>query len=255
MQTPQDPTFLSDKSVDCSEKSEPRKKQDTTNAEPKHKRRKPSPCRAARTIPKSSREHFVGELVFNRGNERQRLGFASMLEHNTAVCFITRPDFSDIEEQLPALPFIMPNGKSSNHFFDFRVTFKGGRRICISVKPERIAQTFKYRSQIDCVKQAAIGNICDDVLTVTERNIHPIELHNAKLFHSARDPEPDLDARIIAGLADIEGPIRIRDFLANIGFEGIGFRSVARAIQFGRAKLFSPQKITGHALITRGCAL
>lgn len=210
------------------------------------------PSRAKRKIPKRSKGHFVGELVFNREEVRQRLGFASMLEHNAALCFIYRSDFWDIEEQLDALPFVLPNGKASNHFFDFRVTFKGGRRVCISVKPERKAQTFEYRAKIECVRKAAIGNICDAVLTVTERNIHPTELHNAKLFHSARDPEAELDARVISALQMITSPVCIGDFLADIGLQGIGFRSVARAIRFGQAKLFNREKITDRSLIICG---
>lgn len=215
-------------------------------------RQRPLASRARRKIPKSSRGHFVGELVFNRGEHRQRLGFASLYEHNAALCFIYRPDFLDIEEQLAALPYVRPNGKNAVHFFDFRVTFKGGRRVCISVKPERIAQTYAYRATIDCIRKAAVGNICEEVLTVTQRNIDPVELHNAKLFHSARDPEPALDARVNAGLKNIQGPVRICDFLENIELGGIGFRSVARAIRFGQAKQFNREKITGRSLIICG---
>ncbi|MCT4578637.1 hypothetical protein [Donghicola sp.] len=210
------------------------------------------PSRAKRPIPRSSKKHFVGQLVFNRGEHRQRLGFASLYEHNAALCFIYRPDFLDIEEQLASLPFVLPNGTKSEHFFDFRVTFRGGRRVCISVKPERIAQTYEYRAKMDCIRQAAIGNICDDVRTVTERNIDPVELHNAKLFHSARDADAEMDARVIAALQMVTSPVRIGKFLAETGLEGKGFRSVARAIRFGQAKLFNREKITGRSLIIRG---
>ncbi len=215
-------------------------------------KKKPLVSRAQRAIPKRSRGHFVGELVFNRGEHRQRLGFASMHEHNAALCFIYRPDFLDIEEQLAALPFVRPDGKKSVHFFDFRVTFKGGRRVCISVKPERIAQTFAYRATMDCIRRAAIGNICEDVLTVTQRNIHPIELHNAKLFHSARDPEPQIDAIITDKLKYLQNPTPIRDFLVSEGLQGTGFRATARAIRFGKANLLNHEKITDRTLIIRG---
>lgn len=207
--------------------------------------------RAKRQIPKSSTAHFVGEMVYNRGQDRQRLRYASLTEHNAALCCIYRPDFLDIEEQLAPLPFVAPNGKPSVHFFDFRVTFKGGRRICISVKPERVAQTYKYRSTIKCIAQAAIGNICEDVRTITERNIDPVELHNAKLFHSSRDPDPELDARVNAAIQTLTAPIRISNLLAEIGLYGTGFRSVARAIRFGQASPLKRQKITGQTEIIR----
>ena len=78
---------------------------------------KPLRSRAKRRIPKSSKGHFVGELVFNRSSARQRLGFESLNEHNAALCLIYRPDVVDVEEQLAALPFVLPNGRASQHTF------------------------------------------------------------------------------------------------------------------------------------------
>lgn len=212
----------------------------------------PARSRAVRPIPKSSKGHFVGELVFNGPVGPQRLGFASLTEHNAAICLIYRPDFHDIEEQLAALHFSLPNGKPSHHFFDFRVTQKGGRRICISVKPERIAETYEYRAKMAEVKRAAIGNICDAVATITERNIHPVELHNAKLFHAARYPETEIDGLVLDALRRLSSPTSVNEFLLKAGIGGRGFYSVARAIRFGHAAVFAPEAIRGTTLIVRG---
>ncbi|SFH11085.1 hypothetical protein [Sulfitobacter dubius] len=223
------------------------------NGARKHYALPPLPNRAVRKIPKSSKGHFVGELVYdNVDGKPQRLGFGSYTEFKAAICLIYRYDFADIEEQLASLPFRHPKGVRSQHFFDFRFTTKGGQRLCISVKPERIAQTYDYQAMIGAVKKAAIGNICDAVVTVTERNISPIELHNAELYHAARRPEPDIDALVVEGLALLEAPISIDRFLENIGLSGRGFFSVARAIRFGHARLFNPEKIRGKTLIERG---
>jgi hypothetical protein len=156
----------------------------------------------------------------------------------------------DLEEQLAPLPFKLPNGKPSRHFFDFRLTLKGGWRICISVKPEKIAETYEYRSKMAMVEKAAIGNICDAVRTITERNIHPIQLYNAKLFHQARRPEPALDKIIEEELAKVVGPTTINAFLERSGIGGIGFRSVARAIHAEKARLVTQEEITGTTLIS-----
>lgn len=215
----------------------------------KHLRKIPAKSRAVRHIPKTSKRHFVGELVFNRGDQPQRLGWGSLLEHDAALCMIYRSDFKDIEEQLAALPFILPNGNASRHFFDFRVTKKGNRRICISVKPEEIAATFEYRAIIAEVKKSAIGNICDDVKTVTERNIHPTRLHNAKLFHAARDAEPEMDGIVVDCLKTVSHAISIDEFLDVSGIGGRGFFSVARAIRLGHAQLIDFENITGKSLI------
>jgi hypothetical protein len=167
---------------------------------------------------------------------------------------IYRPDFRDIEEQLPALTFRKPNGKMSVHFFDFRVTQVGGRRICVSVKPERIARTYEYQSLIACVKREAIGSICDDVKTITERNIDPITLHNAKLFHAARNAIPEMDARVVQELSQLEGPVSIDSFLAKTGIGGVGFFNVAKAIFEGHATLLSKERSLGKSIIHRGKA-
>lgn len=217
-------------------------------------RRKPAPSRAARHIPKSSKGHFVGELVFNRGEHPQRLGFASKLEHDTALCLIYRPGFADLEEQLAALPFAGADGKVHNHYFDFRLTQANGRRICISVKPERIAETALYTAMFDRVKSAAIGRICHHAVTVTERNLHPIELHNARLFHAARDAQPEIDFQIEANLDRILGATPISEFLKRIGLGGAGFFGVARAIRQGHLALFARDKITANTLIVPGVA-
>jgi len=221
----------------------------------KHLMPPPAKSRAVRTIPKSSKGHFVGELVYDNINGKpQRLGFASYTEFKTAICLIYREDFADMEEQLASLPFNHPKGAPSQHFFDFRFTTKGGQKICISVKPERIAKTYVYQATISAVKNAAIGNICDAVATVTERNISPIELHNAELYHAARRSEPTIDAIIIDALGRLEAPVSINQFLEDVGLPGRGFFSVARAIRFGQARLFTPEKIRGKTLIERGAA-
>lgn len=120
----------------------------------------PAKSRAARAIPKSSKGHFVGELVFDRQGKPQRLGFESLQEHNAALCLIYRPGFFDLEEQLAALPFTKPGGRPSVHFFDFRLTQTSGRRICVSVKKEKVAQTAEYRAKFEAIRSAAVGNIC-----------------------------------------------------------------------------------------------
>ncbi|TDL84621.1 hypothetical protein E2L05_17575 [Meridianimarinicoccus aquatilis] len=201
---------------------------------------------------KSSKGHFVGELVYDNINGRpQRLGFGSYTEFKVAICLIYRDDFADLEEQLAPLPFTHPTGRASSHFFDFRYTTKGGQRICISVKPERIAKTFVYQQVIDSVRAAAVGNICDVVATVTERNINPVELHNAELYHAARKPDPVFDAVILEALNDLDGPVSINQFLSDIGVYGGGFFSVVRAIRAGHARLFVPEEIRGKTLIER----
>ena len=87
---------------------------------------------------------------------------------------------------------------------------------------------------------------------MTERNISTIELKNAELYHAARKPEPFIDDVVLEALQGLKAPVSINQFLADIGLSGRGFFSVARAIRFGHARLFTPEKIRGKTLIERG---
>jgi len=217
-------------------------------------RKVPLLSRAVRPIPKSSKGHFVAELVFNRGNEIQRLGCASELEYNAALCLIYRSGFVDLEEQLAPLPYTGIDGKVHDHYFDFRLSQTSGRRICVSVKPEQIAETAVYKANFRRIRQAAVGSICDAAITVTERNISPVALHNAKLFHAARDPQPEIDQLLLAGLPRLTHLQPISEFLDAVGINGHGFFAVARAIRMGKISLFQQEEIHTDTLIFCGKA-
>jgi len=74
-------------------------------------------------------------------------------------------------------------------------------------------------------------------------------LHNAKLFHAARDPQPSIDEVVFRELQNISSPVQISEFLERSGIGGDGFRSVARAIRFSYIHQLEKERITGRAFI------
>jgi len=212
----------------------------------------PAPSRAKRSIPRSSKGHWVGQLVFDLKGRPQCLGFESLLEYKAALCLIYRPDVVDLEEQIAPVSYKRQDGKVTTHHLDFRVTLVQGRRIGIAVKPEAIAKTHDFQSDIRAIRTAAVPTVAHDICVVTERNIHPVTLHNVRLFHAARRPQPEIDAIILEAANSSREPSIIRQFLDQTGLKGVGFHGVARGIRSGAIMHVDGGRITGDSLIRGG---
>lgn len=223
-----------------------------TNPQPYQAVIAPRPSQAKRSVPRSSKGHFVGQLVYQLRGKPQILSFDSLLEYHAALCLIYMLNVVEVEEQLAPLSFRKPNNSLGTHYFDFRATFRGGKRWAIAVKPERIAQTYKFKATMDAIASAAMPEVAQKVSVITERNLNPIEVHNAKLFHAARKVQTQVDEVIQDALKNILKPMRIFDFLKQVGCNGAGFFSVVRCIRFGHALHVDGGKICSDSLIMSG---
>ena len=208
----------------------------------------PAVSRAARAIPKASQGHFVGEFVF--GVERpQRVGFESLLEFKTAICTVYRPGFVDLEEQIAPIAFRKPNGDISYHYLDYRATFEGRIRIGLVVKPSRRAERSAFIAEIKAVADAAVPEVVDKVAVVTERNIHPVELFNAKLFHAARRPVEEED-KVICHLASLlRAPVTVECLMEQGRHDAVTLFGIARTIHRGGLKLLRKERIEGSTMV------
>ncbi|WP_370160700.1 hypothetical protein [Limimaricola soesokkakensis] len=196
--------------------------------------------------------NWVGQLVFDLKGKPQCLRFESLLEYQAALCLIYRRDVADIEEQIAPVVYKRRNGKVTSHYLDFRVTLVQGRRIGIAVKPKAIAMILDFQSDIRAIRSAAVPHVVHDLCVVTERNIHPVTLHNAKLFHAARRPQVEVDTIILEAANSSDEPSTIREFLGQTGLKGAGFHGVARGIRSGAIVHVDGGRITGDSLIRGG---
>ncbi|WP_128253742.1 hypothetical protein [Falsirhodobacter deserti] len=213
----------------------------------------PAKSRAGRAIPKASQGNFVGEFVF--GVEKpQRVGFESMLEFQTAICTVYRPGFVDLEEQLAPIAYRKPNGDIGHHSLDYRSTFRDCLRIGMAVKPSHIAARPKFRAEMLAVAKAAVPSIVDKLVVVTERNIHPVELFNAKLFHAARRPVPDEDEAIANLRTRLSAPVTVADLIHQGRHDGVTLFGVARAIHGGGLRLMRKERIAHSSFIAANAA-
>lgn len=209
----------------------------------------PKPSRARRPIPRSSQGHFVGQLVFGEG-EGQCLGFESLLEYRFAICAIYRPDVVDVEEQLEPV-FILPPGATEAvaRYLDFCVTFRNGRRLGISVKPEWFAQGLTFQHEIRQIASAAIPRLVDKVAVVTEHNICRVELDNAELMHAARFAEPEIDTVVARFVSGMRGPASVATISAALDLQGDGLFAVSRALNRQILGFNRKERITGQTMV------
>ncbi|PJF08826.1 hypothetical protein [Pseudorhodobacter sp. MZDSW-24AT] len=208
----------------------------------------PAKSRAVLPIPKSSQGHFVGEFVF--GIEKpQRVGFASFLEFTTAICTVYLPGFVDLQEQLAPVAFRKANGDIGHHYLDYRATFRNGLRIGIAVKPSHIAKKPEFRAEMQAVAQAAVPAVIDKLAIVTEQNINPVDLFNAKLFHAARRPVFCEDEAIREIRKKLPGPVTVEHLLTEGRSAGVTLFGVARAIHGQGLKLLRKERIALSALV------
>lgn len=210
------------------------------------------PSRARRDIVKFSPfHHVVQTTILDCEGRVQAVNCGSLLEYHTLLCCIYIEDCTDIEEQLAPVWHENLNGKPVPHWLDFRATRRGGRRIGISCKPARIAETYAYRETMRRVTTAAVPHVVDEVCIVTERNIDRVALHNAKNFHAARHPDPELDPQIDCAIKRMISPIKLRDFLHESDIGARGYRGVVRAIRRGDVCVAPGTLISADSLIWR----
>ncbi|SEQ86687.1 hypothetical protein SAMN05428995_1129 [Loktanella sp. DSM 29012] len=193
---------------------------------------RPKPSRASRSIPKKTKGSIVGQLTFGEEHgQGQCLVFESKLERDVALVSIYAPGVVDIEDQVGPVHWVDATGKSRKHTFDFKVTTvrRSGKteRVALVVKPERRAQTAKFRDQIERVARSAVPTFADKVCIVTEANVCEKSLTRAIQLHGARIPVPEIDT-MLGEISNIKSWTVIRDALSTVGLGPEGFGGILR---------------------------
>ncbi|QDY69414.1 hypothetical protein [Qingshengfaniella alkalisoli] len=89
----------------------------------------------------------------------------------------------------------------------------------------------------------------DRVCVISERDIDPVHLERAKLFHAARHPNQEMDLFIRSELAGLTRPIAIRELLRQSSVGKAGWWSVVRAIRPGIVDVVNWEPITERSVI------
>lgn len=209
-------------------------------------RRLPAPSRADRKIALSSKGHCTAHAVFGEG-AGVRMQAESWTELRNLYLLNARHDVVAMREQ--ALFRYGPQLKSK-HVFDVLVTLRDGRTIAYTVKPERGLSSGKF---LDTMQGIAWWvrklRFADDTRLITEADFDPVELHNAQIFATVRetDPEAETAARLV--LQGMVGARSLRDLTLETGLEARGYRAFLRLIRLGELEIEPGCRIAPRTLV------
>lgn len=209
--------------------------------------RLPEPSRGNRKTQVGSTQHFTGGIVFGEGHG-VRHGLESHLEANCAMVLAYRPNTKEIIEQV-RFEWFDEFGEFHNHFIDFVVVRQDRTVTGYPVRPmNRVSQ--KYLIELARIKAQAISQgVLDDFRLLTEEDVCPVELFNARLFHSVRRPDCFGDPVAQNVLRSMKGVVCMGDLVEQTRMEGMGFRALVRLIRSGHLKTLGYERISHDAMV------
>lgn len=175
--------------------------------------------------------------------------YESGLELKTLLLLTTNPDVVDVWDQPPAVSYVDPSGKERSHTFDFLATMIDGSKSAIAVKPYKRAQKIGLASTLCLIGSQLPAGYAHRICLVTERELDPIAVHNAELFHDFREPDKEADEAALSVTTKIVGAVRLDELTAFIGLGPRGLHALIRLIKSRRLLLTCHECITLRTLV------
>lgn len=204
------------------------------------------PSRAERKIARFSKGHFTGRIVASGGDDGYSAGRLIMVESHLEFCWclvlLARRATADLREQA-AFEWYDINGEMHTHFFDFLLTERDGKRIACAVRPAARTRGRFGATMPRIAHQARKRGFAHEVRLLTDDDLDPVALFNAKLMHGMRQSQPEADIaaeRVVAGMGGIAV---IEDLVRRIGMGADGYRAVVRLIRRHRLRLVDHVRI------------
>ncbi|MCG6113388.1 MAG: hypothetical protein MEQ74_14705 [Paracoccus sp.] len=199
------------------------------------------PSSADRRPATASKGHFTGHILVGPWPGRV-LYTESYLEHSWAHCLNADLNTRTLREQV-AFEWQDNSGKRRTHYFDLFVEQVDGTRLACPVKP-KARVTPKFEAEIALIaRQAVDSGFADDVRLLTDVDLDPVELSNARLIYSARKPDAEADEATAAVIAQMGGISKVSELAAQIEHGARGYRALIRCIGRGRLRTTRHQRI------------
>lgn len=216
----------------------------------------PGPSRAERNIARSSRGHCTAHSVFGDGAGFRMQG-ESALENNHFFVLNARDDVAEMREQVY---FSYGANLDRHHIFDVLVTLRDGTRLACTVKPARRTAS-RMRHQMPGEDflghmQVIAGwvrkrSFADDTRILTDEDLDPVELHNARIFAALREADPEAEIIAASVIAGMQGGITLRDLTIQTDLQERGYRALLRLVRLGELVPAKGMKITPHTIVYR----
>jgi hypothetical protein len=206
----------------------------------------PAPSQAERKVTSASKGHCIGFAVLGRG-AGVRMQAESHLELNHLYLLNADPAIADLREQVR---FRYGPGDAREHFFDAVYTTHSGRTIACTIKPERRLASGRFLTEMQTVvwwvrKKA----FADDLRLLTDADLDPVALHNARIVAAVRDSDPEADAAAREAAGKILGAVALCNLVAATRLEASGYRALLRLLRDGALSLLRHEPITPAALV------
>lgn len=201
----------------------------------------PEFSRGNRKTQVGSTKHFTGCAVLGDG-PGYRVNTESHLEAQAALLLAARLETLMLVEQVE-FQWYDEDREYHLHYIDLVATQADGLVVGYAVRPTQWASP-DYIKELARIKEQAIHQeFLDDLRLFTEKDVCPVEWHNAKLFHGVRraDCFADPVARDVAGR--IVGVTTIGELVDQTGLEGMGFRAIVRLIRSGHLQMVRHERI------------
>jgi hypothetical protein len=194
----------------------------------------PQESLAARHVAPRSRGSARATLpIFSEGAYRI-ISVESGLEYNWAIVIdgLLRPEY--MVEQPEAVSFYNVDGIEREHTFDFYIRTTTSKRIYIQVKPLVFVERGFWDLTMKLIASQLRADQADEVLLLTELDLHPDMIANAKLLRYVRRCPPLAAEDVILDLlARPNVAWTINDLVFASGLGGVTFVAALRLIDRG----------------------
>jgi hypothetical protein len=205
----------------------------------------PAESEAERAIAAASRGHCTGFTVLGNG-PGQRMQAESHLELSHFLLLNANRLIVHLQEQVR---FIYGLGDRQFHVFDVVATWGSGERIAYTIKPEaRCSRRFLEEMQAIAwwVREKAFAQ---DVRLLTDADVDPVALHNARIIAAVREADPHADATARETARAFIGAMTLRALTHETGLEARGYRALLRLVRTGELRPSRHERLTPHSLV------
>lgn len=210
---------------------------------------------AIRDVPAASSAHCTAHSVLGDG-AGVRMQHESHLEIDSSYVLNSVRNVASMQEQV-IFHFGWDREKLKKHIFDLIVTLISGERIAFAVKPEvRLSSSNKDKQSFEEHMQAVTWwaykmNFVDEVRILTEVDLDPVSLYNAKVMAAVRAVDVDADKAAQHALRGLPagGGLSLRELTWAIGLGARGYRALIRLLRTGEARLKAKERISPDAVI------
>ncbi len=212
----------------------------------------PAPSRAERRIAAASKGHCTAHAVLGDGAGR-RFQAESHLELSHLFILNAIPTVVDLREQVR---FRYGPADAREHVFDMVATWTSGARIAYTVKPEGRLASGRFLAEMGVVAWwVREKRFADDLRLLTDADVDPVDLHNARVVAAVRDADPEADAAARRATDGLVGGLALRDLTISTGLEARGYRALLRMIRTGGLRPVRKERITPLTLVLRTGAI